>query len=502
MSLLADHSTAFCIKRDPVSYPDLPPFHPVTVYPEYAYGFEAVSDRNEIYDMVRCLFRDMALDRERFGRSDWNPLGAIIRPGQTVLIKPNLVMDRHPKGNDIQCLITHGSVVRPVLDYVRIALRDQGRVIIGDSPLQGTDFEAAGRFSGIGPLIEWYKKQTSMEINLVDFRQVISYRDRFSNVRAWKEVPGDPAGYVEFDLADDSLLTPISGSDIHFRVSKYKAEETRQYHGPHSHRYVITGSVLDADVIISIPKMKTHCKAGVTLGLKNFVGIVGRKQCLAHHREGGPSQGGDEYPVHSLLKKWSDELEDRIDGHSSNVARWGLTQVWRVVERLLKMYGRDPVRDGGWHGNDTVWRMVLDLVRIVRYGRRDGTLADVPQRVILTLIDGILAGEREGPLEATPKKAGCIVAGLNPVTIDILTATLMGLDYQRIPLLREALGIQHWPLAGGNDVTGYRLTSNGKAMSLADIAGSPHRMNFEPAVGWVGNIELKPSSGITAKNAP
>lgn len=42
-------------------------------------------------------------------------------------------------------------------------------------------------------------------------------------------------------------------------------------------------SVLDADVLISVPKMKTHCETGVSLSVKNLVGLVPRgDRKLAH----------------------------------------------------------------------------------------------------------------------------------------------------------------------------------------------------------------------------
>src|SRR5512143_619747 len=93
-SALSDLSVGFV--RDPgaVRYPEEPPFHPSERYPEYP--FEAISDRpNHAYAMVRELFRTMGLDRERFGTPSWNPLGELIKPGQRVVLKPNLVSHRN-----------------------------------------------------------------------------------------------------------------------------------------------------------------------------------------------------------------------------------------------------------------------------------------------------------------------------------------------------------------------------------------------------------------------
>jgi hypothetical protein len=335
-------------------------------------------------------------------------------------------------------------------------------------------------------VVEEARRSSTVDVQLVDFRKVVSQRDERGHIAAWREAPGDPAGYVTFDLAADSMLAALAGEQSRFRVSNYATSDTRQYHHAASHRYVIARSVLDADVIISVPKLKTHCKVGVTLGLKNFVGMVGRKQCLAHHREGGSAQGGDEYPGRSRLKHWSEQLERRIDGAPVGHRREALKLLYRVNERLIRVLGVNPIRDGGWYGNDTCWRMTLDLVRIARYGRPDGTMADTPQRTILTVVDGIIAGEGEGPLEATARPTGVLIAGLNPVHVDRVAARFMGFDPDRIPLLREALALRRWPLVGEGPPDVF---FNGESVPEKDVGR--HRVGppFKPPFGWVGHIE-------------
>ena len=39
----------------------------------------------------RSLLRESGWDGQRFGMSEWNPLGAVIPPGSRVVIKPNWV---------------------------------------------------------------------------------------------------------------------------------------------------------------------------------------------------------------------------------------------------------------------------------------------------------------------------------------------------------------------------------------------------------------------------
>src|SRR5690554_4780143 len=119
-------------------YNENAPYHPAVAYPEYRLGALSTAP-NPAYEMVRGLLYRLGLDRTRFGSPAWNPLGEIIRPGDQVLVKPNMVRDVHGWGMDVTSVFTHGSVIRAVLDYVHIALGDTGRIIVGDAPLQSCD---------------------------------------------------------------------------------------------------------------------------------------------------------------------------------------------------------------------------------------------------------------------------------------------------------------------------------------------------------------------------
>ena len=581
----------FLRQRSGAAYPSVPPFHPSEAYPEYPWR-SFVSDKpNAVYAMVRDLFHDMGLDRDRYGTPEWNPLGEIVKPGMRVLVKPNIVLHEHPKGGDYSCLVTHASVTRAVLDYLLIALKGEGAIVIGDSPLQGTDFDEAVRRTGLREVVEWVKewgrgseggkeqgskgerskgereqgskggqcddmganlatfvpcpRATSdqsnpatvdpcplatsdqftlvsdplssprlLSISLTDFRLVHAVRDRHARIVEWRDAPGDPNGYVEFDLGSESALEPISGDAEKFRISQYRSEETQAYHRPGSHRYLVTRSLVDADVVINLPKLKTHCKAGVTLGMKNFVGTVGRKQCLAHHREGGAPDGGDEFPDNGHLKRSSAWLEHHIDGMPSGLRRSLAQLTLRINMRLIKVLGISPLRDGGWSGNDSCWRMVEDLVRIALFGGRidprprtidhgllamdhgrecqgqrsgnivQGQLYETQKRVIFTLIDGIVAGENEGPLECSPIQAGTLVAGLHPVSVDLATTKFMGFDDQKLALFRSCRE-RFSEYFNMNEP--IRVVVNG---SVDELDGwEPDQVSFKPAEGWVGAVE-------------
>jgi hypothetical protein len=115
-----------------------------------------------------------------------------------------------------------------------------------------------------------------------------------------------------------------------------------------------------------------------------------------------------------------------------------------AVGKILKLGDN---YEGSWRGNDTVWRMTLDLQRILHYGRGNGTLADFPQRVVLTITDAIIAGEGEGPLSPTPIELGMMTLGNNTAAVEWINALLMGLSPHRIPLTRGAFMPHRYMLA-------------------------------------------------------
>ncbi len=133
--------------------------------------------------------------------------------GKSVLLKPNLVLG-DPQG----VMNTHPAVIRAARDtFLRLGA---SRVWIGEGPAHERDTEAIldeiRLRDWLGPL-----EGSFVDLNLDDVRKV-ALRTRASKLR--------------------SLFLPAA--------------------------------VLDADLVVSMPKMKTHHLAGVTLSLKNLFGIV------------------------------------------------------------------------------------------------------------------------------------------------------------------------------------------------------------------------------------
>lgn len=103
------------------SYPDNPPFPPSQNFPKYPFKGHFCSE-NDVYDSIRKLLRYLRLDEKNYGSSNWNPLSTIIKKGDTVLVKPNMIAHSHRYSDEWEHVITHGSVLRAVIDYVFLAL--------------------------------------------------------------------------------------------------------------------------------------------------------------------------------------------------------------------------------------------------------------------------------------------------------------------------------------------------------------------------------------------
>lgn len=374
------------------------------------------------------------------GRGAANSLGTVISPGATVLLKPNWVFHKNHSKQGIDCLVTHATVLGAVLDQVMGA--NPGKVVLGDAPIQGCDLPELMEAAGYIALKEHYAR-VGRPIEWLDFRRTI-----LANPDGiWERKTGlrPLSNYIMFDLGVESLLEPISQDSERFRVTMYDPELMRQTHALGRHQYLIAREVIEADVVINLPKLKTHKKACITGALKNIVGINGNKDYLPHHRLGGSRTGGDCYEGGNLFKMAAEHLCDAANRHNGIMA-YLLRQSVHGICSLAKLTGADGNLEGNWYGNDTIWRTCLDLNRILLYGRADGTMADQPQRTVLTVTDAIVCGEGEGPLAPTPHPLAMLTLSANPVAAEYVHAHLMGFDWRKIPLIRKAFGNFRYPL--------------------------------------------------------
>lgn len=464
------------------------PFNPGEAYPEYR--GEIAEEPNPVYAGVRDLFISLGLDRANLGTPRWNPLGELIRPGMRVLIKPNLVRHYHPYGLDRESIVTHASIVRAICDYVLIAGGSDTRLVVADAPLQSCDFGEVLILSGLDRLAEHYSNR-GVRFELRDLRLVRAFAERtsfYGKVLVQAENPGDPLGYTHVDLGEASAhSSPGLDSTGRYRVTCYDPARMARHHGAGRHEYVVANTMLESDVVINVPKLKTHHKAGITVALKNFVGINGHKDCLPHHTKGAASEGGDEYKSGSWAKRTDSWLLDAKEQTGSAAIKKAAAVVHRVLEAV---HQREGYWEGSWYGNETIARTTIDLNRIVQFARRDGTLAHQPQRAVFTIVDGVVAGDGDGPLAPTPRPAGILMAGADPAAVDIAAARLMGFRYRAIPTVRLALdGAAGFRLAGFEEAA-LRIVSSSPRWHGLDPCAAGDSLEFRPHKGWKGHIEL------------
>ena len=439
---------------------------------------------------MRELFRVWGLDAEHFDSPAWNPLGSFIRPGSRVVLKPNWVLHWNKSGAGMECLVTHAEVIEAVLEYV--ALAKPGSVVLGDAPVQGCDFGELCRICGIDPIVERFRNR-GMELDVRDFRRTVLPGGKLGEAR----IEGSRAleHFVLFDLKRESLLEPLAPQAEKFRVTMYNPVLMRRTHSPAHHEFMIAREIIEADTILNLPKLKTHKKACVTGALKNMVGINGHKEYLPHHRKGGGGNGGDCYEGASWLKGVAETLLDNANRLDAGRRQVLFSKLAYMMSRLAVVMGHDRNMEGSWYGNDTVWRMCLDLQRIARYGRLDGTLANEPQRCVITITDGLIGGEGEGPMQPTPVHCGYLTGSVNPAAAEWVHARLMGFDPRKIPLVREAFRNFSYALA---DYPPSEILLHSKEGDLTEDAIFPIGRAFMPAAGWKGHCELDatPTRGI------
>jgi uncharacterized protein (DUF362 family) len=153
----------------------------------------------------------------------------------------------------------------------------------------------------------------------------------------------------------------------------------------HFNNLKVPTPVIESDLVINHPKMKTHGKTKVTIGLKNMFGCVRDKYKAKYH----------------------------------------------------------PYLDN----------VIVDVNRAVRSDN--------------VVVDGIIAMEGWGPTYGTPKRAGLLIGGRNPVSVDSFCASLMGFDPRSVNhiALAESTGL---------GTTSYKLQGECDSNSIGE-----QRFNFD-----------------------
>ena len=482
-------------------YPETPPYDPHIAYPEYFLHNISIRE-NRVYNAVRNTLFLLGLDKNNFDTPQWNPFKNIIKPTNTVVIKPNFVLSKHDNGGDLFSIITHPSIIRSVVDYVYIALAGKGKIIVADAPMMECDFKELLKTTNLETIKELYKKELNFDIEIYDLRHLWLDKKKGNQDKVYSKnrhkLPSDPLGEVLVNLGKQSLFYGVKNYKK-FYGADYNREETIKHHHNDIQEYLISKTILSADAIISIPKLKVHKRTGVTLNLKGLVGISVNKNYLVHYVLGTPSEGGDQFPDNFLtfkekkrikMKRWTyDYFLSRKNSKVDFLYRL-ITNSGRLLLNPLggKLDGKRTIMDhGSWYGNNSTWRMVVDLCKIFIYADKEGNLQNTPVRKIFSLVDGIVGGEGVGPLIPGSKKCSVIVGGFNFCAVDLVCARIMGFDYRKIAKFKYLLGQKD---LFKTDLDKIKISSNDNFINLFDKENKNKYFNFEPHPGWKGFIEI------------
>jgi uncharacterized protein (DUF362 family) len=412
-----------------------------------------------------------------------------IRKGERVVLKPNWIKEhdeRKPGPGEWEHVITHPSVIEAVARWAASKLDGSGTVVICDAPQTDSSFSKIREYCQLDQMAQRCRADfPGVNVEILDLRPEEWHAVDGVTVSKTR-LPGDPLGSTQVNLNDDSEFVGYSGCGQLYGAS-YDMAETNRHHSGNRHEYLLCRTPMDADVLINIPKLKTHKKVGLTCALKNLVGINANKNWLPHHTEGTPDKGGDQFPSSKVKSRLEHAWMGAIKARLRN--RPGLSRFFVPVKRVGRLAFGDTqtvVRSGNWHGNETCWRMVLDLNKCLWFFDGAGKRRAAPRRY-LSVVDGVVGGEGNGPAAPDAKPCGIIVAGTHPVAVDCVAAVMMGFAWRKIPLLRNAfkLGALDFVTFEPSDI---RVVSDEPlwAGPLDEITGT---FAFRPHFGWKGAIE-------------
>jgi uncharacterized protein (DUF362 family)/ferredoxin len=265
-------------------------------------------------------------------------MGRFVKPGQRVLVKPNMLSASDPA----RAIVTHPTVVRAV---VKLAQEAGARVLIADNPF-------------VPPLTRG----------------------------AWETI------YERVGLA---AVAAETGAELNTHL----IPQQRAHPEGLLIKLVDTTSFLtESDVVISVPKLKTHSFMHFTGAVKNLFGTVPGTTKAGYH---------------------------------------------------VKLQTVDRFAD-----------MLLDLADFVRPA--------------LTVMDAVVGMDGDGPSAGQPFPIGAILAGTDPVALDVAALSLVGHEPLSVPVVAKAVA-RGWTTGRAGDlsllgddpaglrVNGFRLPPGGRS---------------------------------------
>ncbi|MEI6258813.1 MAG: DUF362 domain-containing protein [Deltaproteobacteria bacterium] len=384
-----------------------------------------------------------------------------------VLIKPNWVL-HNLKPEDWMCLRTNDNFL---LAAVEIVLNKKPKsIIIGDAPIQDCDWEKMIDKNFIEAINKLSVKY-STPITIKDFRRTIWISKNNKVIT----VENPSCENIIFDVGEQSMLESVCNDKKNlFRIVNYSPDILAKNHKHGMHKYCITKDLFESDVVITIPKVKTHQKTGFTNSMKILVGVNTDKEFLPHHRMGATKDGGDCYQERNVFRYLAELSFD--EANKNRQTNW-VYQFYYFFCRVfwkLSFSKKEYSLGASWYGNDTCWRMVFDVNKVAVYGKKDGTISNEPQRVIYSLCDGIIGGQGNGPLQPTPLPLGMVSFTNNAALMDVAYGYLFKLKHEKIPFFKKAKELV--------DKMDYTISMNKNEASFESL--SDYSIDVILPLGW------------------
>jgi len=158
--------------------------------------------------------------------------------------------------------------------------------------------------------------------------------------------------------------------------------------------YVFNETLLEADVLVTVQRMKTHPTTEVTLGMKNLLGLLPSKPARLHTRG----------LIHYRELDW-----EKV--RALNPEEKGFMSVLEGKGMLI------------WD-DEVCRRRIVDV--------------NTAFPASFTVLDGVIAMEKSGPWDGVPVESNLVVVGYNALTTDAVGAALMGFNPIPMPLFKMA----------------------------------------------------------------
>jgi uncharacterized protein (DUF362 family) len=103
-------------------------------------------------------------------------------------------------------------------------------------------------------------------------------------------------------------------------------------------------------------------------------------------------------------------------------------------------------------------------------------------------VDGIIGGENNGPLSPDEKRAGVLIAGFDPLAVDIVGCRLMGFDWKKLKWATDFVENERFNCFV-RDISSIRIKSwTDEFLNMFET--NDKLLDFLPHPGWRGYVEL------------